>query len=107
MLPFPLALSERARLKPVPVPPQHVSPLPLAPAASPAVAPVPSFREEEQSLYPPPDHPDEARYRTLVRAISQIVWTTLPSGEFDAVDPAWTEYTGQSAEEARGWGWLD
>ena len=64
-----------------------------------------SLREEES--YPYPDHPDEARYRTLVRAISQIVWTTLANGEFDEVDPAWTEYTGQAAEEARGWGWLD
>ena len=56
---------------------------------------------------PPVPNPDEARYRTLVRAISQIVWTTPPTGEFAEVDPAWTEYTGQTMDEAIGWGWLD
>ena len=88
------------RLTTAPFPPQHGSPL-AAPPAVPAV----SLREDVPLHFQ--DHPDEARYRTLVRAISQIVWTTLPTGEFDAVDAAWTEYTGQSAEEARGWGWLD
>ena len=49
----------------------------------------------------------EARYRTLIQAISQIVWTRSPSGEFVELQPAWEEYTGQLAEEYLGWGWLD
>jgi PAS domain S-box-containing protein len=48
----------------------------------------------------------EASYRSLVIATAQIIWTTQPNG--DMVDsPMWREFTGQSAEQARGWGWLD
>jgi PAS domain S-box-containing protein len=49
----------------------------------------------------------EARYRTLVQAISQIVWTRSPAGEFVERQPAWEEFTGQSRDEYLGWGWLD
>jgi PAS domain S-box-containing protein len=49
----------------------------------------------------------EARYRTLVQAISQIVWTRSPSGEFVERQIAWEEFTGQSQDEYLGWGWLD
>jgi PAS domain S-box-containing protein len=48
----------------------------------------------------------EERYRSLVVATSQIVWTTNAEGQ--VVDmPAWRAYTGQSESEVRGWGWLD
>ncbi|BAY27309.1 PAS/PAC sensor hybrid histidine kinase [Calothrix sp. NIES-2100] len=47
----------------------------------------------------------EERYRSLVVATSQIVWTTDPDGQ--GVDIAdWINYTGQSPEEVKGWGWL-
>lgn len=47
----------------------------------------------------------EERYRSLVAATSSIVWTTDPGGRFVVEQPSWTEYTGQSFEEARGMGW--
>jgi PAS domain S-box-containing protein len=47
----------------------------------------------------------EQRYRSLVVATSQIVWTTDPEGQ--VVDmPEWRAYTGQSQEEVKDWGWL-
>ena len=49
----------------------------------------------------------EARYRTLIQAISQIVWTRSPSGEFADRQAAWEEFTGQAPDEYLGWGWLD
>jgi PAS domain S-box-containing protein len=49
----------------------------------------------------------EARYRTLIQAISQIVWTRSASGEFVERQLAWEEFTGQSLDEYLGWGWLD
>ena len=49
----------------------------------------------------------EARYRTLIQAISQIVWTRSPSGEFAERQAAWEEFTGQAPDEYLGWGWLD
>src|SRR5438309_420368 len=49
----------------------------------------------------------EARYRTLIQAISQIVWTRSPAGEFVERQLAWEEFTGQSLDEYLGWGWLD
>jgi len=49
----------------------------------------------------------EERYRSLVAATSSIVWTTDPEGRFVEDQPSWTEYTGQTDEEARGFGWLE
>jgi two-component system cell cycle sensor histidine kinase/response regulator CckA len=49
----------------------------------------------------------EARYRTLVEATAAIVWDSPPSGEFDSPQPRWTEFTGQTVDQHRGWGWLD
>lgn len=47
----------------------------------------------------------EERYRSLVIATSQIVWTTDAQGQ--VVDmPHWRTYTGQSQAEVKGWGWL-
>lgn len=48
----------------------------------------------------------EARYRALVEATSEIVWTTPPSGEFETDQPAWRAFTGQVIEDSRGWGWV-
>ncbi|OUL29075.1 hypothetical protein BV378_06730 [Nostoc sp. RF31YmG] len=47
----------------------------------------------------------EERYRSLVVAISQMVWTTAPDGQIIDM-PDWRAYTGQSPEEVKGWGWL-
>lgn len=49
----------------------------------------------------------EARYRTLVHAISQVVWTTDARGEVVEDSPSWRAFTGQTYEQWRGRGWLD
>ncbi|SFJ42900.1 PAS domain S-box protein [Planctomicrobium piriforme] len=52
----------------------------------------------------------EVRYRTLIEAISEIVWTAPASGEVtDGLLglPGWGVFTGQSAAEINGWGWLE
>jgi PAS domain S-box-containing protein len=49
----------------------------------------------------------EARYRSLVEAADTIVWTADPVGRFCEPNPDWSSYTGQTAEEASGHGWLD
>jgi two-component system cell cycle sensor histidine kinase/response regulator CckA len=49
----------------------------------------------------------EERYRALVTASSQIVWTADTQGRFDERQPAWEAYTGQTEEESAGFGWLE
>ncbi len=49
---------------------------------------------------------EERRYRSLVQATSAIVWETPASGEFESEQPGWSNFTGQSFEQLRGWGWL-
>ncbi len=49
----------------------------------------------------------ESRYRSLVEMTAAIVWTTAASGEADIYQPAWTAFTGQSADEQAGWAWLE
>jgi PAS domain S-box-containing protein len=48
----------------------------------------------------------EQRYRSLVLATSQVVWTTNADGEVIEDLPTWRAYTGQISEEMMGWGWL-
>ncbi len=49
----------------------------------------------------------EERFRSLISASSQVVWTSDPEGNAVDVSPSWLSFTGQSAEQASGWGWLD
>lgn|GEM_PF-4866502 len=49
----------------------------------------------------------EARYRALVEATSEIVWTAPPSGVFEADQTEWRAFTGQSVEDSLGWGWAN
>jgi PAS domain S-box-containing protein len=49
----------------------------------------------------------EKRYRSLVEATASIVWNTPANGEFGGDQPGWQEFTGQSAAEYRGWGWIE
>ena len=49
----------------------------------------------------------EERYRSLVVATSQIVWTTNAQGEVAGDMPMWRDFTGQSLTEIQGWGWID
>ncbi len=47
----------------------------------------------------------EERYRGLVTATSQIVWTTSADGKVVTDLPSWRAYTGQSQQEIQGAGW--
>src|SRR5262245_56865402 len=49
----------------------------------------------------------EERYRSLVEAVTAIVWNTPASGEFESQQPGWSAFTGQTFEQLRGWGWLE
>ena len=48
----------------------------------------------------------QERYRALVDASSVMVWAADPAGAVDDM-PRWRELTGQTADEVRGFGWLD
>ena len=47
----------------------------------------------------------EARYRALVLATSQYVWTNDPDGYMTSEQPDWAALTGQRFEQYRDYGW--
>jgi PAS domain S-box-containing protein len=49
----------------------------------------------------------EQRFRSLVMASSQIVWTTAADGRVIEDSPSWRAFTGQSHDEWKASGWLD
>jgi PAS domain S-box-containing protein len=49
----------------------------------------------------------EARYRALIEATAQMVWSACPDGQVTEHSPSWCAFTGQSAEEFRGQGWTN
>jgi PAS domain S-box-containing protein len=49
----------------------------------------------------------ELRYRSFVQASAQVVWTTDAHGQVNLEIPSWQSFTGQSAEQARGFGWME
>ncbi|TDH59732.1 PAS domain S-box protein [Dankookia rubra] len=48
----------------------------------------------------------EARLRTLVEGMPQLVWRSAPRGEWTWASSQWTAFTGLSEEASRGRGWL-
>lgn len=48
----------------------------------------------------------EERFRTLVMATAQIVWTTTPDGRVVEDSPSWRSFTGQTYDEYKEAGWL-
>lgn len=65
------------------------------------------------SALPPAGHAAELalrrsqdRLQALVRAVGQITWTTNAVGLVVEDLPTWRAYTGQSAQEIKGWGWM-
>ena len=52
-------------------------------------------------------HQTAQRLRALVEASAQMVWTTDAQGGIVEESPSWREFTGQSYEQSKGWGWLD
>ena len=59
-------------------------------------------RRSEQAL-----QKSESRYRSLVRVVSQILWTTDAQGQVIEDIPAWREFTGKTLQEISGHGWLE
>lgn len=49
----------------------------------------------------------EERYRSLVDATRQVVWTTSPDGQLLGEQPGWSRLTGQTREAYQGYGWSD
>ena len=49
----------------------------------------------------------EEGYRQYIGALSQLMWRTNADGHVVAEIPTWQAYTGQTAEQVRGHGWLD
>ena len=49
----------------------------------------------------------EERFRSLVTATSQVVWTTNERGEVVRAIPSWSAFTGQSEQDTQGFGWID
>ncbi len=49
----------------------------------------------------------EERYRSLVIATAQIVWTTNAAGDVTEDIPTWRNFTGQKLEDILGRGWLN
>jgi PAS domain S-box-containing protein len=47
----------------------------------------------------------EKRYRSYIEVTKQLGWTTNADGEVLEDIPSWRNFTGQSEEEVRGWGW--
>jgi len=49
----------------------------------------------------------EERYRSLVEAVTAVVWNTPASGEFESPQLGWSAFTGQDFDHLKGWGWLN
>ena len=49
----------------------------------------------------------EERYRALVTATTSVVCTSDPAGRFAEPQASWEEYTGQTWDQHRGFGWAD
>jgi PAS domain S-box-containing protein len=48
----------------------------------------------------------EEQLRLVIDTIPSLVWSCLPDGAFDYVNRRWSEYTGISAQDALGSGWM-
>src|SRR5262249_60075446 len=48
----------------------------------------------------------EARYRSYVGALAHLLWVTDAGGQVTGDLPGLSAFTGLTAEQLRGWGWL-
>src|SRR5215468_6203007 len=48
----------------------------------------------------------EEQLRLVIDTIPTLVWSCRPDGAFDYVSQRWSEYTGISAQDALGSGWM-
>jgi PAS domain S-box-containing protein len=49
----------------------------------------------------------EERFRAVADLVPDLLWSNDPSGWVNWYNQRWIEYTGQTQEEAQGYGWLD
>ncbi|VVE55547.1 hybrid sensor histidine kinase/response regulator [Pandoraea terrae] len=47
----------------------------------------------------------ERRFRSLIDAMPQMVWTANPEGGVEYYNQPWVTYTGLTIEQTQGWGW--
>jgi PAS domain S-box-containing protein len=50
-------------------------------------------------------HESENRNRMFLQSLPQMVWTADAQGSIDWYNDRWYDYTGQTPQEALGWGW--
>ena len=50
---------------------------------------------------------EKERYRSLAEGIPHLVWRSSDEGLWTWAGPQWLDFTGQTQEQAQGWGWLD
>jgi PAS domain S-box-containing protein len=63
--------------------------------------------ESRRSLEDEPLRKGEERWRRLVEALPQLVWSATPDGACDYFSAQWTQYTGVAESELLGWRWMD
>ncbi|HEX5220699.1 MAG TPA: PAS domain S-box protein [Verrucomicrobiae bacterium] len=49
----------------------------------------------------------ERRFRSFVEATAHVIWRTNARGEVDQPIPSWNAFTGQTDQEAAGFGWMN
>src|SRR5215470_16147115 len=73
--------------------------------ASPA-NPLESIRGAERRRAEEALRTSEEQLQLVIDTIPTLVWSCRPDGAFDYVSRRWSEYTGISARDARGSGWM-
>jgi PAS domain S-box-containing protein len=46
------------------------------------------------------------RFRAIADLVPELLWSSEPSGSAQWFNQRWLDYTGQTMEEAQGWGWV-
>jgi PAS domain S-box-containing protein len=49
----------------------------------------------------------EARLQSIANLVPDLLWDSQPDGSTNWYNQRWMEYTGQTFEQAIGWGWID
>jgi PAS domain S-box-containing protein len=52
-------------------------------------------------------HEQQQQYEALIWTSAQLVWETNAEGAVETDSPTWQEFTGQTFDERKGFGWLD
>ena len=65
------------------------------------------MNEPRRSLDDEPLRKGQERWRRLVEALPQLVWSATPDGACDYFSAQWTQYTGVAESELLGWRWMD